>query len=146
MLYIPDDDNIDVLTPRFFPPSFRHIFTSRTRRALRPLPNFALLHAPIPSSRTWAYWIPEMCAKNSLFFSGYMCDVWAAGICLHVFATGRLPFYSEAPMALFDAIAEADVGFDDLALSGDLVDLLKRVLARDPGERAGVVECLGHRF
>ena len=60
-----------------------------------------------------------MCAENSLVFSAYACDIWAgasffvhisywlhnihnknnclfylAGICLHIFATGKIPFFS----------------------------------------------------
>ena len=91
---------------------------------------------------TWCFWSPEMCAEDSLVFSGYSCDMWAAGICLHIFATGVLPFYSEIPLALFDMIAEANIKLDGLKLSGDLIDLLKRVLAKDPKERAGVGDCL----
>lgn len=91
---------------------------------------------------TWCFWSPEMCAEDSLVFSGYACDMWAAGICLHIFATGILPFYSEIPLALFDMIAEANIKLDCLKLSENLIDLLKRVLAKDPKERAGVGDCL----
>lgn len=95
---------------------------------------------------TWAYWSPEMCAEDSLFFSGYACDIWAAGICLHVFATGRLPFYSDVPTALFAAIAAANLDVDGAALSPALRDTLGRVLTRDPAARAGVGELLRHPF
>jgi len=95
---------------------------------------------------TWAFWSPEMCAENSLFFSGYTCDIWAAGICLYIFATGKLPFYSEIPLALFDMIAAADIELDNLGLSDALVDMLKKVLKKDPISRAGVGDCLKHPF
>ncbi|KAL9188669.1 hypothetical protein ACHAXT_007047 [Thalassiosira profunda] len=95
---------------------------------------------------TWCFWSPEMCAENSLVFSGYACDIWAAGVCLYTFATGHLPFYSEIPLKLFDMIADADVKYDDVKLSSDLLDLLKNVLAKDPSARAGIGDCLQHPY
>ena len=95
---------------------------------------------------TWCFWSPEMCAEDSLVFSGYACDIWAAGICLFTFATGELPFYTEIPLLLFDTIAEANVKLDKYKLSKDLKDILKKVLAKDPSSRAGVGDCLKHPF
>jgi len=95
---------------------------------------------------TWAFWSPEMCAENSLIFSGYACDIWAAGICLYIFVTGKLPFYTEIPLALFDMIADVKIEWDGLNLSDDIVDMLKKVLTKDPSTRAGVGECLKHQF
>lgn len=95
---------------------------------------------------TWCFWSPEMCAEEARAFSGYAADLWAAGVCLYIFATGQLPFFSEIPMQLFDMIAEADVKYDGLGLSDTLVDLLKRMLEKDPKKRAGVGDCLKHPF
>jgi len=95
---------------------------------------------------TWCFWSPEMCAEDSLVFSGYACDIWAAGICLYVFTTGELPFYTEIPLLLFDTIAEANVKLDKYKMSKDLKDLLKKVLTKDPSARAGVGDCLKHPF
>lgn len=44
-------------------------------------------------------------------FSGYSCDIWAAGICLWVFIYGSLPFNEESPDDLFDAIIEKEPVF-----------------------------------
>lgn len=88
-----------------------------------------------------------MCAENSHVFSGYACDIWAAGICLHIFATGKIPFFSEIPLVLFDMIAKAKLpDLKSFGLSDDLVDLLQRVLTKDPADRAGVGDCLQHKF
>ena len=94
---------------------------------------------------TWAFWSPEMC-QGGKAFSGYAADIWAAGVCLYIFATGRLPFYNNIPLDLMDIIKEANVPYDGLGLSMELVDLLHRTLEKDPTERAGVGDCLKHNF
>ena len=92
---------------------------------------------------TWAFWSPEMC-EGGKAFSGYAADIWAAGACLYIFATGRLPFYSEVPLDLMDSIKEAKVPYDGLGLSDALMALLQKTLQKDPSERAGVGDCLKH--
>jgi hypothetical protein len=70
--------------------------------------------------------------------------MWAAGICLYIFVTGKLPFYSEVPHELFEMIAKAEIDYSTLGLSDSLVDLLKLCLEKDPNKRAGVGDCLQH--
>ena len=85
-----------------------------------------------------------MCAENSLVFSGYACDIWAAGVCLYIFSTGKLPFYSDIPLVLFDMIAEGDAKYDNVKISDGLKDMLKTVMAKNPSLRAGIGDCLKH--
>ena len=94
---------------------------------------------------TWCFWSPEMCSSTAAF-SGYAADLWAAGVCLYIFVTGKLPFFSEIPTELFDMIAAANVNYSGLGLSNSLVDLLKATLEKDPAKRAGVGDCLKHPF
>lgn len=94
---------------------------------------------------TWAFWSPEMC-EGGRSFSGYAADLWAAGVCLYIFATGKLPFYSESPGDLMDMIKEGNVPYDDENMSDPLVDLLHMALHKDPERRAGVGDCLQHPF
>mmetsp|Transcript_24739 Transcript_24739/g.36854 ORF Transcript_24739/g.36854 Transcript_24739/m.36854 type:complete len:643 (-) Transcript_24739:747-2675(-) len=95
---------------------------------------------------TWCFWSPEMCLDGAPPFSGYAADLWAAGVCLFIFATGRLPFYSEIPNELFDMIEEANVEYDGTGLSKSLIDLMTITLEKDPKKRAGVGDCLKHPF
>jgi serine/threonine protein kinase len=95
---------------------------------------------------TWCFWSPEMCSINSAPFSGYAADMWAAGICLFAFVTGRLPFYSEVPPDLFDLISQARIDYNSVNLSPHLVSLLKILLEKNPKKRAGLGDCLQHPF
>jgi serine/threonine protein kinase len=98
---------------------------------------------------TWCFWSPEMCSTNSdesKGFSGYAADLWAAGVCLYIFTTGRLPFFSLSPSDLFHLIAKAEVQYEGLDLSHELKDLLGKLLTKDPATRAGVGDCLKHKF
>ena len=95
---------------------------------------------------TWCFWSPEMCSASPDGFSGYSADLWAAGVCLYIFTTGTLPFFSMDPSDLFDMISKAEVPYAGLGLSDDLKNLLGKLLEKDPSTRAGVGDCLKHEF
>ena len=94
---------------------------------------------------TWYYWSPEMCSTSE--FSGYACDIWAAGICLFIFTTGKVPFFSMTPLTLFELISKAEVPYDSHPdMSSTLKGLLTKMLTKYPAHRAGVGFCLQHEF
>lgn len=95
---------------------------------------------------TLYFYAPEMCSLEAKAFSGYAADLWAAGVCLHIFTTGKLPFFALNPTHLFDMITNNDVQYDSLDLSDDLKSLLRKLLTKDPTLRAGVGDCLKHEF
>ena len=95
---------------------------------------------------TWCFWSPEMCSASPDGFSGYSADLWAAGVCLYIFTTGTLPFFSMDPSDLFDMISKAEVPYAGLGLSDELRNLLGKLLEKDPSTRAGVGDCLKHEF
>jgi len=95
---------------------------------------------------TVPFWSPEMCNASTNSFSGYTSDVWAAGICLYIFASGQLPFYSDSVPDLINLISDGNVLFEATSFSEELKDLLAMVLNKDPNERAGIGECLKHDF
>ena len=50
-------------------------------------------------------------------------------------------------MVLFDMIAEAALpDLRSYGMSDVLIDLLRKVLAKEPADRAGVGDCLQHQF
>lgn len=95
---------------------------------------------------TWAFWSPEMCLGDGQAFSLYAADIWAAGVCLYTFVTGKLPFYSHSPVDLMDMIKEGHVPYENVSLSPNLVELLQMTLQKDPSKRAGVGDCLKHPY
>lgn len=96
---------------------------------------------------TWCFWSPEMCSGgDSNGFSGYAADMWAVGVCLYIFVTGKLPFYNTVPLDLFEMIETCEVPYEGLGLSEPLIDLLQSCLEKDPNKRAGVGDCLHHPF
>ncbi len=101
---------------------------------------------------TYTFWSPEMCSEESKAFSGYISDLWGCGVCLYIFVTGKVPFYSEDPSQLFEMIAKetAVTTFDDddeqFHFSEPLKDLLSKLLEKDPEKRASIEESLSHPF
>lgn len=135
---------IETVTPYDSPYQSRlSRFDTDTALAMTGMSNVGML---TKTEGTWCFWSPEMCAEDAGPFSGYAADLWAAGVCLFIFATGQLPFFSDIPTELFSAIEEGNVQYDGLGLSPALVDLLQGVLEKDPSKRAGVGDCLKHPF
>jgi len=93
---------------------------------------------------TYCFWSPEMCDGRDSF-SGYAADMWAAGVCLYIFVTGKVPFMDTNPSALFKKIAGGNVVYYD-HMSDDLKSLLRTLLEKDYEKRAGVGDCLTHPF
>ena len=96
------------------------------------------------TSGTWCFYAPEMCGASQPY-SAYQADIWAAGVCLYAFLTGKLPFYSQNPSELFDKILIDEVNYPE-CLSPDCRNMLESMLNKDFEKRAGVGECLSHAF
>lgn len=109
--------------------------------AMKKLSNAGMLNK---TEGTWCFWSPEMCASQK--FSGFAADMWAAGICLYIMVSGKLPFYSEIPTDLFEIIRDGELPCDGMGFSDSLLDLLHATLHKDANERAGVGDCLNHPF
>jgi serine/threonine protein kinase len=81
---------------------------------------------------------------------GAKADVWALGMLLHVMLCGCFPFDSSLPdEELLRAINAADFAYTDpgwARLSAEALELVGRLLRRDPEERPYLEEVLQHAF
>jgi [calcium/calmodulin-dependent protein kinase] kinase len=136
-----NDDDSSGDSMEQYPPNVLTRSDADDALAMEGLSHFGML---TKTEGTWCFWSPEMCLGKK--FSGYAADMWAAGVCLYIFVTGKLPFYSEIPTDLFEIISEAKIDYEGLNLSSEIIDLLKRCLEKDPDKRAGVGDCLKHPF
>ena len=144
---LSDDDSFgdffDETNVHESPPHPRNMLTRKDTDAALAMKGMSHYGMLTKTEGTWCFWSPEMC-EGSQAFSGYAADMWAAGVCLYIFVTGLLPFYSEIPTELFEKISAAKVHYDGYGLSNSLVDLLGKCLEKDPDKRAGVGDCLKH--
>jgi serine/threonine protein kinase len=138
-----DNDNIDQIDD--YNGSTTHLLRRESDQALN-MPSRHNSGILKKTEGTWCFWSPEMCGTTSDGFSAYSADLWAAGVCLYIFITGTLPFFSMDPSELFAMISKAKVPYAGLCLSDSLRDLLGKLLEKDPSTRAGVGDCLRHEF
>ncbi|EAR97612.2 Serine/Threonine kinase domain protein (macronuclear) [Tetrahymena thermophila SB210] len=89
---------------------------------------------------TKTFTAPEGWSRN---FKGKPLDMWAAGATLYYMATGELPFFSKDPNKLKNAILNDEVKFPD-DLNHELIDLLKKLLDKNPDTRITASDMLVH--
>lgn len=90
-----------------------------------------------------AFLPPELCMARHGDISGKAADIWSMGISLYCLKYGRLPFHRDNVLEMYDSIRN-----EDLAIPPDedpnLVDLLHRVLQKDPEQRMTMAELRDH--
>ncbi|KAK8861080.1 hypothetical protein M9Y10_012775 [Tritrichomonas musculus] len=78
-----------------------------------------------------AYVAPEMILRNPYTISA---DIWSSGILLFAIIAGHLPFDDENVQRLLHKIVYSDVSYPSF-MSAQLVDLLSKMLCKDPNNR-----------
>ncbi|XP_028896854.1 peripheral plasma membrane protein CASK isoform X4 [Zeugodacus cucurbitae] len=89
------------------------------------------------------YMAPEVVTRR-LYGKG--CDVWGAGVMLHVLLSGRLPFLGSG-IRLQNSIARGRVSFEApewKAISTTAKDLVMKMLSANPHHRPSITEVLEH--
>ncbi|OQR87508.1 ser/thr kinase [Achlya hypogyna] len=82
---------------------------------------------------TFEFLAPECC--TGVAFDPFKADIWAIGVTLYVFVTGRLPFQAETTKELFEVIVAQPIELP-VTVSADAADLLLCLLEKDPSQRA----------
>jgi thiamine kinase-like enzyme len=77
--------------------------------------------------------------------NGEMQDIWAFGITLYAMAFGRLPFFAVNYNDLSRLVMESEPDLPGNA-EPQLVDLLRRMLAKEQGHRPSLAQILAHPF
>lgn len=94
---------------------------------------------------TPAFTAPEALDPNAKYFSGKALDLWSLGCTLYAFVFGKLPFYDESVLTLYNMIKTEPVKFPcQPEISKPLQDLLVRLLEKDPSSRITLADIKVH--
>eukprot|EP00759_Apiculatamorpha_spiralis_P035835 PhF_6_TR36336/c2_g1_i3/m.53235/K07359/CAMKK2; calcium/calmodulin-dependent protein kinase kinase 2 len=98
---------------------------------------------------TPAFFAPEMLSQS--MFHGEATDVWALGVCLYVHVYGKGPFVGSKLPDIQQSIISTPLHCPAVTVSGVavpelLLDVLYRMLCKDPKFRITVRELIGHPF
>ncbi|KAJ9514503.1 hypothetical protein QJQ45_016242, partial [Haematococcus lacustris] len=89
---------------------------------------------------------PEQCTGKA--YDGYCSDMWALGVCLYTFVTGKFPFPAAGRTAfqVYDAIQNQPLRFpiDSPRLSQDVISLITSLLEKDSSKRANLEMVMTH--
>lgn len=91
------------------------------------------------------YCAPEIVNGAPEGYRGEKVDAWSCGIILYLLLVGHLPFRNENMSELFEEINSAIITYPDW-LDDDAVDLIGKLLRRNPAERISLEETKNHRW
>ncbi|TMW65339.1 hypothetical protein Poli38472_007981 [Pythium oligandrum] len=93
-----------------------------------------------------AYIAPEQLLTQKPQY-GMEADWWSYGVLLYEMLTGSTPFHDANISQMYKKIQTAEVNYDRRPPIDEVgVDLLKKLLVRDPAERIGFSEIMAHPF
>lgn len=93
-----------------------------------------------------AYIAPEQLLTQKPQY-GMAADWWSYGVLLYEMLTGSTPFFDANISQMYKKIQTADVKYERYPpIDDDAIDLLKKLLVRDPVERIGIDAIRSHPF
>jgi len=99
------------------------------------------------SAMTPCYTAPELFSDDGVY--NYKTDLWALGCIMYEMAVGQVPFFDESVGRLMSKIISEDVNFNRKELqnfSDEFLDILRRLLDKDPNSRISWNEIEKHSF
>jgi serine/threonine-protein kinase ULK4 len=99
------------------------------------------------SAMTPCYTSPELFSEDGAY--NYKTDLWALGCIMYEMAVGQVPFFDESVGRLMSKIISEEVNFNRKELqnfSDEFVDILRRLLDKDPNSRISWNEIEKHSF
>ncbi len=91
----------------------------------------------------WCIYARDVFARRFelLFSCSQALDLWSLGCTLYAFVFGKLPFYDESVLTLYNMIKTEPVVFPETQkVSDSLKDLILRLLDKDPSSRITLPE------
>jgi len=95
------------------------------------------------SAGTPAFIPPECCQTGP--FRGKLADIWSAGISLYFFLHGSCPFVCANMMQLYEMIQNDPIVYKE-GVGGDVLDILKGILNKDPAQRMDIAAIKSHPY
>jgi len=96
---------------------------------------------------TPAFMAPELFADPIMPFSGRAADIWSLGATLYMMVVGTPPFMASSEPKLVERLLDPlDKPHWPSNLGPHLTDLLKRMLQKDPKQRATLAEIMQHEW
>ena len=86
-----------------------------------------------------AFFPPELCIAKHGDVSGKAADIWSMGVSLYCLRYGRIPFEREGVLEMYEAI-KTDIAKLPPNENPDFVDLMGKILEKDPQERITMVD------
>ncbi|KAI8092476.1 kinase-like domain-containing protein [Halteromyces radiatus] len=99
----------------------------------------------VKSAGSPAFMAPELCIARHGEVSGKAADIWSMGVTLYCLVFGHLPYSSSNIIELMDKIRDDPVDYSgNQNISVDLLDILQRLLDKDPSTRITMHELRQH--
>jgi [calcium/calmodulin-dependent protein kinase] kinase len=94
---------------------------------------------------TPAFLAPEVLSEDG--YDPFKADIWSLGVCLYNMATAKLPFLGKTVYQIVNKARSTELSFpEDVRLSSDLMDLLRRMLCVDPEKRIEIAGIMHHSW
>lgn len=94
---------------------------------------------------TPAFLAPEVLSEDG--YDPFKADIWSLGVCFYNMATAKLPFLGKTVYQIVNKARSTELSFpEDVRLSSNLMDLLRKMLCVDPEKRIEIAGVMHHSW